>query len=71
LLHHGTFLCDFDLGLMERYLKKPAREPAYRRGRSHGEFVANLPLSAETIRARLSRAWPLVRTSGQPCTTGC
>jgi lipoate---protein ligase len=53
LLHHGTFLCNFDLRLMERYLRMPPRSPAYRRGRSHGDFVANLPLSAAAVRARL------------------
>lgn len=57
LLHHGTFLCGFDLGLIERYLKTPPRQPPYRRGRAHGEFVANLPLSAKTIRTCLVRAW--------------
>ena len=66
LLHHGTMLYDFDLRLMECYLKKPARQPVYRRGRAHAEFAANLPLSGETIRARLARAWPLSRTECPP-----
>ena len=53
LLHHGTLLYDFDPGLAVRYLKEPVRRPAYRSGRCHGEFIGNLPLSAETIEARL------------------
>ena len=40
-------------GLAARYLREPARRPAYRAARRHAEFIGNLPLSAETIRARL------------------
>ena len=57
LIHHGTLLYDFDPGLAARYLKEPARQPAYRAARRHAEFIGNLPLSAETIRARLETAW--------------
>jgi lipoate---protein ligase len=57
LLHHGTLLYDFDSGLAARYLKEPLRRPAYRGSRRHGEFIGNLPLSAETIRVRLDAAW--------------
>lgn len=39
--------------LIERYLKKPPRAPAYRAGREHAAFVTNLPLSADDIRARM------------------
>jgi lipoate-protein ligase A len=53
LVHHGTLLYDFDPGLATRYLKEPVRQPAYRANRCHQEFLGNLPLSAETIRARL------------------
>jgi lipoate-protein ligase A len=57
LVHHGTLLYDFDPGLATRYLKEPVRQPAYRANRCHDEFIGNLPLSAETIRARLKTAW--------------
>lgn len=57
LLHHGTILYDFDISLMERYLKVPERQPAYRVGRSHGEFVRNVPLALHVIKERLARAW--------------
>jgi lipoate-protein ligase A len=30
LLHHGTLLCGFDCGPMEKYLKHPLRQPEYR-----------------------------------------
>lgn len=58
LFHHGTLLYAFDASLAGRYLRMPTRQPAYRAGRSHREFLANLPLSVETIRARLRQAWP-------------
>jgi lipoate-protein ligase A len=57
LLHHGTLLYDFDPGLAVRYLQEPQRRPAYRGGRSHSEFLGNLPLSALSIRTRLASAW--------------
>jgi len=62
LLHHGTLLCDFDVPLMDEYLKVPLRSPSYRRGRGHTDFVANLPFSVETVRARLLQGlWPALR----------
>ena len=42
VLLHGTILVSADLGLIARALTHPLREPAYRRGRSHHEFLANL-----------------------------
>ena len=42
LLYHGTILYDFALSQIGRYLKTPPREPEYRSGRNHGEFVRNL-----------------------------
>lgn len=64
LLYHGTLLYDFDLALIQRCLQMPPRVPEYRRGRSHDEFVTNLPLDAATIRAALVDAWghPVLRT---------
>ena len=56
-LYHGTLLYDFDLSLIARCLQMPPRVPAYRQGRSHEEFVANLPLDAVTLRKTVSRAW--------------
>ncbi len=57
LLHHGTFLYDFDVGLIERYLREPSRQPPYRRGRRHRDFVANVPLSGGTLGTRLAGAF--------------
>jgi lipoate-protein ligase A len=56
-LFHGTFLYNFDLKLLERWLRPPPRQPDYRQNRPHGEFVTQLPVSAEKIKAALRKAW--------------
>jgi lipoate-protein ligase A len=56
LLHYSaTLLVEPDVGLMERYLRHPPREPAYRRGRRHADFVASLggPGDAARLEAHL------------------
>jgi lipoate-protein ligase A len=57
LLHHGTFLYDFDLALVPRYLREPPRQPEYRGDRAHLEFLRNLPLDGAEVKRRLRRAW--------------
>jgi lipoate-protein ligase A len=57
ILHQGTLLYDFDSSLATRYLKEPARQPAYRGSRPHADFLGNIPLSRDTIRERLEAAW--------------
>ncbi|MBX3411604.1 MAG: lipoate--protein ligase family protein [Pirellulales bacterium] len=57
VLYHGTLLYDFDLPLVADLLRTPPRVPDYRAGRSHEEFIANLPVTAETLRQALTRAW--------------
>jgi lipoate-protein ligase A len=42
ILYSATLLVEPRIELMERYLKHPPREPAYRRGRSHADFVGKL-----------------------------
>jgi lipoate-protein ligase A len=60
LLHHGTVLHDFDLGLVERYLREPEKQP-------HARFLANLSLPSAEIRRRLAAAWGAVaRDPGEP-----
>jgi lipoate-protein ligase A len=39
LIVQGTLLVDFDYDLAEKVLMYPMREPAYRQGRSHREFL--------------------------------
>ena len=57
LLYHGTLLYDFPLELIDACLATAPRQPEYRRGREHLDFVTNLPLEGETLRTLLFRAW--------------
>jgi lipoate-protein ligase A len=42
VLYQVSLLVDLDVALLDRYLRVPSREPAYRRGRPHREFVTTL-----------------------------
>jgi lipoate-protein ligase A len=57
LLFHGTFLLDFDLGAVGRYLRMPSQQPEYRRNRSHADFLTNLGLPAGSVKSALQTAW--------------
>jgi len=57
LLYHGTLLYDFDLPLVARCLKMPPRQPDYRHGRAHGEFITNLSTTAAELRRALLAKW--------------
>lgn len=57
VLYHGTLLYDFDLSLIPRLLRSPPRQPDYRAGRAHGDFVTNLPLDGEILRKTLREHW--------------
>jgi lipoate-protein ligase A len=64
-LVHTSILYDFDLARISRYLTIPARQPDYRRGRSHEEFLSNLNLS-RTIAGELVRAaWSVSSSSAK------
>lgn len=63
LLYHGTLLYDFDLAIIEKCLRTPPRQPEYRRGRGHGEFVMNLPLSRERLVDAVATAFPVARAT--------
>ncbi len=65
LLHHGTLLYDFDIARIGDYVKHPPRMPEYRRDRPHKEFVTNLPMSAERIKARLAETWQATEPTGE------
>lgn len=57
LLFHGTFLYGFDFEKIERFLKPPPRQPEYRQGRSHRNFVMNLDLDEGTIKSIIMATW--------------
>jgi lipoate---protein ligase len=54
LLYHGTLLYNFDLALVGELLRMPPRQPEYRAGRDHGQFLANLPSGADALRQALA-----------------
>ena len=57
LIYHGTLLIDMDLTDVAKYLKHPPREPEYRGGRGHSEFLANLDVDPAELKLNLSQAW--------------
>ena len=57
LLYHGTLLYQFPLALLGQVLRSPPRQPEYRHGRSHAQFVDNLPLEVSRLRDLLVEAW--------------
>lgn len=66
-LHHGTILYDMDMGKIERYLKHPPKEPDYRAGRAHVDFLGNIPLSVEDIKGVIKS---VLAVSGDEWTPG-
>ena len=57
LLFHGTILCGLDLRLVERLLPPPPRQPEYRQQRRHSEFLTQLSVERQQIKAALRDAW--------------
>lgn len=66
LLHHGTLLHAFNVDVTSRYLQLPRRQPAYRAGRSHAEFLRNFQVSATTLRQRVQAAWEAEASAAAP-----
>ncbi len=57
LLFHGTLLLNCDLKLISELLLMPSLQPDYRASRPHSDFVTNLNLPAEKVKAALGHAW--------------
>ncbi len=57
MLYHGTLLYGFPLDLVGRVLRSPPRQPDYRAGRTHGQFVANLPVTGADLRRAVAAAF--------------
>ena len=57
LLFHGTILLDFDISLINKVLKEPARQPEYRNNRLHPDFLINLNVSPDSIKSSLQNGW--------------
>lgn len=57
LLYHGTILYDFPVEMLGHYLNDPARQPAYREGRSHEDFLTNIHADREQLSQLLCQHW--------------
>lgn len=56
-LVHGTLLMDMDMPLLEACLRHPSREPDYRAGRSHREFLTTLAEWGVSSLEAIAEAW--------------
>jgi lipoate-protein ligase A len=54
---HLSILYAFPLALIGRYLKSPRRQPDYRAGRSHADFVSNLDLTRHDLLRAIQAPW--------------
>jgi lipoate-protein ligase A len=66
LLFHGTLLLNCDLGRIGELLLMPSLQPDYRASRPHEEFVVNLKLPAEAVKAALAIAWNATEPLSNP-----
>lgn len=58
LYYSTTVLVDPDVEAVERYLKHPPREPEYRKGRGHREFMGAIGGEVEMLRQALAQNLP-------------
>jgi lipoate-protein ligase A len=66
LLYHGTLLYNFALELIPACLGTPPRQPGYRLGRPHEEFVSNLRVPQAELIAGLRAAFGANETYANP-----
>jgi len=66
LLFHGGFLLDFDVRLLAALLRMPPRQPDYRRGRAHADFLTRLETTRDIVRAALRQAWSASAPAAAP-----
>jgi lipoate---protein ligase len=57
LLFHGTFLYQFDISKVKKYLRMPSKQPPYRKNRAHQTFLTNLDLMPYQIKEALKKTW--------------
>lgn len=66
LLFHGSLLVDADVAQIGRCLPMPSRQPGYRSGRAHEDFVVNLGGDMESLKAALRKEWEAGELHGEP-----
>lgn len=54
---HVSLLYEFPLDLVTRFTRPPKKQPAYRNGRSHADFLTNFPESRARIVGAITDAW--------------
>jgi lipoate-protein ligase A len=64
-LHHGTLLYRADYEGMARYLREPQDRPDYRGGRSHRDFVGELPPTPGALRAAVRGVFSVEDSCGE------
>jgi lipoate-protein ligase A len=57
LLFHGTFLLQFDLPAISKYLAQPSKQPEYRSTRGHLDFLMNFPANAADVISAIRGKW--------------
>jgi len=57
LIFHGCFILDCDLALMEQVLQMPSKQPDYRHGRAHTDFLTTLNVAGDDLKSALKAAW--------------
>ena len=57
MLYHGTLLLNMDLSLVDHLLNHPPREPDYRQGRRHSDFIDNCHLPYASVVEALRLTW--------------
>ena len=57
MIYHGTMICDFDIELIANCLGNPIRQPEYREGRSHRDFLIQLPTTVAKLEQAIIAQW--------------
>jgi lipoate-protein ligase A len=57
LLFHGSILLHLDIEQVEKTLSFPSKQPDYRLGRSHSDFLMNLKVPSELIKNTFRMTW--------------
>jgi lipoate---protein ligase len=57
VLVHASILYDLPIRWIDRYLQLPERQPAYRGGRSHEDFLMNLSISRTILTDLIRSTW--------------
>ena len=50
-------MLSFDIALIDKFLRMPSKEPDYRKGRSHKDFLTNLNLPSGAVKKVMEEAW--------------